>query len=97
VKDQSHKHEMSAALRGDFQRLRDRGVATVLAPRDEEPHTQAAPAAAPPRTVAASELEPPSAIAGKPEPGREPDAAATSGIGSPEGERPGFLTRLLGR
>lgn len=37
MKEQSHKHEMSAALRGDFQRLRDRGVAAALAPRDDAP------------------------------------------------------------
>jgi hypothetical protein len=36
VKEQSHKNEMSAAIRGDFQRLRDRGVAATLAPRDDE-------------------------------------------------------------
>lgn len=32
MKEQSHKNEMSAALRGDFQRLRERGVATTLSP-----------------------------------------------------------------
>ena len=32
MKEQSHKDEMSAALRGDFARLRDRGVAVTLAP-----------------------------------------------------------------
>ena len=36
MREQSHKDEMSAAIRGDFQRLRDRGVAATLAPRDEE-------------------------------------------------------------
>ena len=30
MKEQSHKDEMSAALRGDFERLRERGVATTL-------------------------------------------------------------------
>ena len=35
MKEQSHKHEMSKALRGDFERLRERGVATTLAPPDE--------------------------------------------------------------
>jgi hypothetical protein len=35
VKEQSHKDEMSAALRGDFERLRDRGVASTLAPPAE--------------------------------------------------------------
>ncbi len=36
MKEQSHKDEMSAALRGDFARLRDRGVAATLAPREDE-------------------------------------------------------------
>lgn len=32
MKDQSHKDEMSAALRRDFERLRERGVSTTLTP-----------------------------------------------------------------
>ena len=36
MKEQSHKDEMSAALRADFRRLRDRGVAATLAPRDAD-------------------------------------------------------------
>ena len=32
VREQSHKDEMSAAIRGDFERLRHRGVASTLAP-----------------------------------------------------------------
>jgi hypothetical protein len=35
VKEQSHKAEMSAALRGDFERLRARGVSAALVPQDE--------------------------------------------------------------
>jgi hypothetical protein len=35
VKEQSHKDEMSRALRGDFERLRERGVSTTLAQLDE--------------------------------------------------------------
>jgi hypothetical protein len=37
VKEQSHKDEMSRALRGDFERLRERGVPTTLARRAEPP------------------------------------------------------------
>ncbi len=42
MNEQSHKEEMSAAIRGDFQRLRERGVPVALAPQekrlpDEEP------------------------------------------------------------
>ena len=36
MKEQSHKNEMSAAIRGDFKRLRERGVAATLAPRDDD-------------------------------------------------------------
>ena len=52
MKDQSHKDEMSKALRGDFERLRGRGVSTTLAPQDEPPPdvdtTMTAPEEAPP-------------------------------------------------
>jgi hypothetical protein len=43
VKEQSHKDEMSRALRGDFERLRERGVSSTL--------TQPEPPAAPPAPV----------------------------------------------
>lgn len=45
MKEQSHKDEMSAALRGDFERLRERGVATALAPAEHsaEPVAQSEP------------------------------------------------------
>ena len=46
MKEQSHKEEMSAALRGDFQRLRVRGVAPSLVPQDA-----VEPDAAPPEPV----------------------------------------------
>lgn len=36
MKEQSHKDEMSAALRGDFERLRERGVTTTLSPGETE-------------------------------------------------------------
>jgi hypothetical protein len=36
MKEQSHKEEMSAALRGDFQRLRQRGVSAALVPHESE-------------------------------------------------------------
>lgn len=39
MKEQSHKDEMSAAIRGDFRRLRERGVTATLAPRDEAPES----------------------------------------------------------
>ena len=39
MREQSHKDEMSAAIRGDFERLRERGVAATLAPRDDDPQS----------------------------------------------------------
>lgn len=43
-KEQSHKEEMSAAIRGDFQRLRERGVSTELAPGEPPAsHTDSRP------------------------------------------------------
>jgi hypothetical protein len=44
VKEQSHKEEMSAALRGDFQRLRERGVPVELVPQAPEEPTEHSPA-----------------------------------------------------
>lgn len=38
MKEQSHKDEMSAALRGDFQRLRARGVSATLVPHESTAH-----------------------------------------------------------
>ena len=35
---------MSAAIRGDFERLRERGVAATLAPRDDDPPSLSTPA-----------------------------------------------------
>jgi hypothetical protein len=37
MNEQSHKKEMSAAIRGDFQRLRERGVPVALGPQDDAP------------------------------------------------------------
>jgi hypothetical protein len=81
VKEQSHKDEMSAALRGDFARLRDRGVAPTLAPREGE-RTQ-------PAAIDPSDPEPPETTselrAGTPADAEEPVA------------EPGFFARMLGR
>lgn len=98
MKEQSHKDEMSAAIRGDFQRLRDRGVAATLAPRAED-----APSAP---DVIADHEEP--AVPGEPavpevatalaEPVTEPEPQAVEGDKLlPDADRPSFLARLLGR
>ena len=55
MKDQSHKEEMSKALRGDFERLRERGVAATLAPRDDPPPNPSA-VEAPPDMEAATQI-----------------------------------------
>ena len=88
MKEQSHKDEMSAAIRGDFQRLRDRGVAATLAPRDEE---------APSADAIADHGEPavPEVAVVVVEPVTEPEAEAGDDLS--DVERPGFLARLLGR
>jgi hypothetical protein len=90
VKDQSHKDEMSAAIRGDFQRLRDRGVAATLAPRDDE--TEPSPA-----DVIAEHEKPavPEVVAALAEPVTEPQSDERDEL--PAAGRHGFLARLLGR
>ena len=60
MKEQSHKDEMSAALRGDFERLRGRGVATTLSP--VEPSSESDP---PPHVEAEADV---GAAAAEPEP-----------------------------
>ena len=75
MKEQSHKDEMSAALRGDFARLRDRGVAVTLAPPAAD-STAAAPepmpaAPAPPEPEPAADEPPPAPVAST-EPEAEP-------------------------
>jgi len=48
VKEQSHKHEMAAALRGDFARLRARGVEAMFGAAPRGAAGQAEPAPEPP-------------------------------------------------
>ena len=92
MKEQSHKDEMSAAIRGDFERLRGRGVAATLAPRDEETPDDAcdestqetessAPRAGalPKRPVPVVIAEPESGLERKPEPETEPELDSASG------------------
>jgi hypothetical protein len=92
VKEQSHKDEMSAALRGDFARLRDRGVAATLVPHD-------APATDGPEADAAD----PSPVEAAPD--RLADVALDAPDGPPahgeqdprEPVRRSWLARLAGR
>jgi len=99
VKEQSHKDEMSKALRGDFERLRDRGVATTLAPKDDAPHEPVAADV----VAAAPVIEPEPSTQPEPEPAPEPEVetapeppadAPAAGADEPRGS---WLDRLLGR
>jgi hypothetical protein len=95
VKEQSHKDEMSKALRGDFERLRDRGVATYAcaARRRRAPGGGGRVAASTGRATRSSQVRAgPEALrarTGRPVPSAGRRAS---------GRRPaGFLARLLGR
>ena len=98
MKEQSHKDEMSAALRGDFARLRDRGVAATLAPTVESAVPEPSEPSEPfePAPVLEHESE---TVAGL-EPA-EPAADDEDGLDvsdvEPAVERSGWLDRLLGR
>jgi hypothetical protein len=85
VKEQSHKDEMSAALRGDFARLRDRGVAATLAPRARET----------PQPAAAGPVEPPESA--EPAESAEPEAPEPEEKAEEPVSEPGFFARMLGR
>ena len=92
---------MSRALRGDFERLRDRGVATTLAPGDETPAEPAAGVDAP------EEQSEPHAELAAPEPDPEPvtepvteqvtESAADAPDAEPDEPRTSWLSRMLGR
>ena len=88
---------MSKALRGDFERLRDRGVATTLAPKDDAPHE---PVAA--DVVAAAPVIEPEPLmqpepAPEPEVETEPEPAAELPVAGADEPRGSWLDRLLGR
>jgi hypothetical protein len=84
MKEQSHKDEMSAALRGDFQRLRARGVSAALVPQEREEPQQPLdePTGEEQREEPRAEEQPPEA--------QDPPAEAPP-------ERRGWLSRLGGR
>ena len=91
MKEQSHKAEMSAALRGDFQRLRARGVSAALGPT-EAPEPVEGPDEEPLAEEPQAVIEPSTDVPPDPIPESPPDA--------PGDERPalrGWLSRLGGR
>ena len=110
MKEQSHKEEMSAAVRGDFERLRERGVPATLVPtaapeREPEPPSEVAVVAEPePVAPAPAPACPPVATEERgdevtdddvpPEPTAE--APVTPPADAPA-ERRGWLARLVGR
>ena len=96
MKEQSHKDEMSAALRGDFRRLRERGVTTTLSPGETETVSS---------ELDAVEADPVGSELGDVETvvpaASNPSVEAEVGVETepePEPESPsGWLGRLLGR
>jgi len=88
MKEQSHKDEMSAALRGDFQRLRERGVAVALAPHEPDSDPETPPDPNEPAQLEPTEHDEPqdSAPVTEPEPSPEPAP-----------QRRGWLSRFAGR
>jgi hypothetical protein len=88
VKEQSHKEEMSAALRGDFERLRERGVSASLVPQDEPGRDEEPPVVEPAPIVAGDQP------ADKP---AEPAAEAPDEHADEPPARSGWLSRLAGR
>ena len=67
MKEQSHKAEMSAALRGDFERLRARGVSAALVPQDEpEPDEEPPAVETAPSVVCEEPAETPAAASAEP-------------------------------
>jgi hypothetical protein len=84
VKEQSHKEEMSAAIRGDFQRLRARGVSAALVPQED---------AEPPERS-----EPPESPEPEPPPAEQPAAhGPRPPLGADGPEDRSWLSRLVGR
>jgi hypothetical protein len=107
MKEQSHKEEMAAAIRGDFQRLRERGVASELAPRaSTESETGSASDGPPARSFEASASvaepspgDPPLPTPDTAPPDDEPAAPPAAEREPDEGSESsaGWLGRLLGR
>ena len=102
MKEQSHKDEMSKALRGDFERLRERGVSVTLSPRETpEPEPEPVEAAAPlVEALPASAVELPEAPAADHDPVPVPEPETTGereAPEEPETSQPGWFGRMFGR
>ena len=96
MKEQSHKDEMSAALRGDFQRLRDRGVPATLVP-----HEAAVRAAGPDAEEVAGLAEVSAPLADPPDDSQpnlpEPEETTTEGRASEQSAMPDEASDAPGR
>lgn len=85
MRDQSHKHEMADALRGDFARLRARGVATTLdpvltsPPVSVEPRVEPAGAVGPAASAEAVAPAEPAAVVDERPAGPEQQPAPSAG------------------
>ena len=89
MKEQSHKAEMSAALRGDFERLRARGVSAALVPQDEpEPDEEPSAVETAPPVVREDPAETPAAASAEAHPAEHDDEPSA---------RRGWLSRFAGR
>ena len=88
MKEQSHKDEMSKALRGDFERLRERGISVTLSPRETP-----APEAEPVEAAAPLVEELPEPAVERP----EAPAAEREPVPEPETSQPGWFGRMFVR
>ena len=101
MKEQSHKEEMSKALRGDFQRLRERGVPVALVPQDTPRQDESSNARE--RTAELREVPDPEPVGEPPsEPVVEPlpEAPLVSPVENADDAIPArksWLSRLAGR
>lgn len=85
MREQSHKDEMARALRGDFARLRARGVATTLEPAALPPPVHTQPG------IVEPEPEPPAAVL------TTTSATAPAGASEPSAAPASWLARVIGR
>jgi hypothetical protein len=92
VKEQSHKSEMGAALRGDFERLRARRESGVLPAAAAPPGADPAPEL-PPEPVAPVRPTEPDPVAAP----AEPDGAATPHPEAGGEERRSWFRRIRDR
>lgn len=89
--EQSHKKDMADALRGDFQRARSRGVASILGAVEEDPTVEDVTAAI--RGTATAVVE----TAATPVERSEAVRAAAPGDASPVAAEPTRRRSLFGR